>query len=269
MKFGICTNMHGTKEDPIGLWLIENAVRDGFDYVELPEAQLMDLDQNEFDRLCEKLSTLGMQCLRNNNFFPLRTRLTGPDVNETEIKDYIERALARSQALGVKKVVFGSGPARNVPQGFSLDEGRRQIVRLLRDFASIAEKSEITIVIEPLNRTESNIINSFEEGCGISSEVSRENVKVLVDYYHLLKENEPLEHIYQKGRPFLSHAHLAGDGSARQYPTAANKDGYIQFFKALKAAAYDDTISLEAYDDDPPLHMKATLEMIHKLWEKS
>lgn len=259
--------MHGNKEDPAGIRIIEQAVRDGFDYVELPLVQIMDLGQDEFGRVVDKLSSRGIKCLRNNNFFPGYMRLTGSQVNKAEIEDYIERALVRSHVLGVTKVVFGSGPARSIPPGFPPNEGKEQIVRLLRYISSIAEKFGISIAIEPLNRGESNIINSFEEGCLISSEVSRENVKVLVDYYHLVKENEPLEHIYQKGKSFLFHAHFAGDGSVRKYPSVERKEEYMPFLKALKTIGYDDTLSLEAYDDDPAANMKPALAMLRELWE--
>lgn len=259
--------MHGNGEDPAGVWIVEHAAKSGFDYVELPLAQIMDLGQDAFDRLRDKLSALGIECLRNNNFFPVSMRLTGPQVDEAGAGDYIERALSRSRALGVTKAVFGSGPARNIPPGFPPDEGREQIIRLLRRISLTAEKFGIGIVIEHLNRAESNIINSFEEGCALSSEVSRDNVKVLADYYHMLKENEPLEHISRMGKNFLCHAHFAGDGSGRKYPRAEKKEDYTRFLKALKDAGYDDTLSLEAYDDDPVSDMKPALTMMRELWE--
>ncbi|MDR1636224.1 MAG: sugar phosphate isomerase/epimerase [Treponema sp.] len=251
----------------MGSWIIERAARDGFDYVELPLAQIMDLGQDEFNRLCDKLLSLGVKCRGNNNFFPPGLRLTGPQADEAGIGEYIEGALSRSRSLGVTKVVFGSGPARNIPPGFPPDEGKEQIIRLLRRGAQIAAKYGISIVIEPLNREESNIINSFEEGCRIAAGVSRENVKVLVDYYHLVKENEPLEHICQWGKDFLFHTHFAGDGSARKYPAAEGKEAYTRFMKALKDTGYDDTLSLEARDDDPLSHMKPALLMLRELWE--
>jgi sugar phosphate isomerase/epimerase len=267
MKFGICTNMCGNREDPAGFWTIEPAVKNGFDYVELPLAQIMDLGQDAFARLLDKLSALGIPCPRNNNFFPVSTRLTGPRVEKAGIEDYVERALSRSRELGVTKVVFGSGPARNIPPGFPPDEGREQIIRLLRHISSAAEKFGISIVIEPLNRAESNIINSFEEGCAIASAAGRNNIRVLVDYYHLVKENEPPEHIYGKNKTFLAHAHFAGDGNDRKYPAAEKKEDYRRFLGALKSAGYDDTLSLEAYSDDPLSRMKPALEMMRELWE--
>jgi sugar phosphate isomerase/epimerase len=266
MKFGICTNMCGKREDPAGLWIIEAAVTAGFDYVELPLAQITDLEQDEFARLLGKLSALGIPCLRNNNFFPVRMRLTGAQVEKAGVEDYVERALSRSRELGATKVVFGSGPARNIPPDFPLDEGREQLVELLRYISSAAEKFGISIVIEPLNRGESNIINSFEEGCALASAAARNNIKVLVDYYHLVKENEGLEHI-GNGKSFLSHAHFAGDGNDRKYPAAEKKEEYARFMGALKSAGYDDTLSLEAYSDDPLSRMKPALEMMRELWE--
>jgi sugar phosphate isomerase/epimerase len=266
MKFGICTNMHGNGADPAGLWLIEPAAKAGFDYLELPLAQIMNLGREAFERVLDKLSSCDIKCLRNNNFFPIDMRLTGPDVNEAGIDDYAGRALTCAHALGAGKVVFGSGPARNIPPGFPHREGKEQIVRLLRRLSSTAAQFGIVIVIEPLNRTESNVINTFEEGCFISSAVNRESVKVLVDYYHLVKENEPLEHIYHHGKNFLAHVHFAGDGVNRGYPVYEEKERYRQFLKGLKAGGYDDTVSLEARDDNPAAHMKPALDILRELW---
>jgi sugar phosphate isomerase/epimerase len=260
--------MCGNREDPAGLWVIEAAVTAGFDYIELPLAQITDLGQDEFARLRGKLSALGIPCPRNNNFFPANMRLPGAQVDKAGIEDYVERALSRSQELGAAKVVFGSGPARTIPPEFPLNEGREQLIQLLRYISSAAEKFGISIAIEPLNRGESNIINSFEEGCALASAVARSNIKVLVDYYHLAKENDGLEHIYGKGKSFLTHAHFAGDGKDRKYPAAEKKDEYRRFLGALKSAGYDDTLSLEAYSEDPLTRMKPALEMMRELWEE-
>lgn len=259
--------MHGTRDDPAGIRLLEQTAEAGFDYVELPLAQIMEFPQDEFEKLRAAVFAGKIRCLANNNFFPVTMRLTGPDVYKDAVYAYIEKALERSRLLGAKKAVFGSGPARHIPGRFPRGEGHRQLVGLLRDMASTAEKSGIDIVIEPLNRQESNIINSFEEGCALCDEVSRKNVKVLVDYYHLVKEAEPLEHIRQNGTPFLSHAHFAGDGAGRLYPATTGKDEYLRFFNALKAVGYDGAISLEAYNDNPAIYMKPALAMMRELWK--
>jgi sugar phosphate isomerase/epimerase len=46
-----------------------------------------------------------------------------------------------------------------------------------------ASKYDITIVIEPLNKSETNIINSVAEGYKLAQQVNHPNVKLLADFY--------------------------------------------------------------------------------------
>lgn len=56
MKLGCCVSMCGTDEDRAGLRYLPAVAEAGFDYVELPIAEIMQLDNAEFERLLCQLS---------------------------------------------------------------------------------------------------------------------------------------------------------------------------------------------------------------------
>lgn len=249
MRFGCCLNMIAEGADGTGIEFLEQLVACGYDYAELPLAQMMDLSEDEFGKLKHCVDTSGVNCEVCNNFFPTGYRLTGPDADMEANLNYAAEALERAHRLGVKYVVFGSGPAKNVPDGFPLEQGYQQVVSLLQQVNDIAHNLDITIVIEPLRRQECNLINTFEEGCRLARAVDRENVKVLVDFYHLTEEKEPVEHLLKEGKEYLRHVHFARpDG--RVYPESIEEETYQPFIDALKAISYDGRVSCEAYTHD-------------------
>ena len=250
MKIGYCVNMVATQPDRTGMERLEVLSKLGFDYVELPCAETAALSDEAFEGLLEKLRALDLSCETSNNFFPPTMRLTGPDVDDAAVDAYVERALTRLERLGVQRVVFGSGGAKNVPEGFPMEEGYRQVIALLKRIAPVAQAHGILIVIEPLRAVECNLINSFEDGVCLARDVDHENVRVLVDYYHLREMNEPAWHLAAWGGEWLRHVHFAQQGGRLTPALTRPDENYRPFFDALKKAGYDARISCEAYATD-------------------
>ena len=246
MKIGCCLNMVAEGPDGTGIEHIEKLAELGYDYVELPTAQMMALDDEAFTAFKERLFKSGVPCETSNNLFPVSMRLTGPDVDMDAIVAYAEKAFARDEELGIKICVFGSGPAKNVPEGFPIQEGFNQVAEICRKIGPIAAKHGIMIVIEPLRRAECNLINSFADGVELAKAANVENVKVLVDFYHMTVENEPVSNIARDGAEFLRHVHFANP-TGRVYPVSQDEADYAPFMEALKTAKYDARISCEAY----------------------
>lgn len=259
MRFGCCLNMVSNEEDKgTGIRFIEKLAEIGYDYVELPLAEMSMLSDEEFDALVKRVEATSIRCEVCNNFFPKFFRLTGETVDYDAILAYVEMALGRAERLGVSYVIFGSGPAKNVPEGFPMEKGYQQVVELLKKVDPIAKKHGITIAIEPLRRPECNLINSFKEGCQLAKDAACENVRVLVDYYHLSEEQEPVANVAAEGKEFLRHVHFANP-NGRVFPKDASESDYRSFFDALKAADYDARVSNEAFSDDFENDAKATL----------
>jgi len=255
--------MVATKADGTGAEWIKTAKEAGFDYLELPLAQMMALPASEIEDIRKALVENDIPCEACNNFFPTDMRLTGDHVNMDSIMAYAGKALERAALLGARRVVFGSGPAKNVPEGFSMEEGYRQVVALLKQVAPVAASYDIIISIEPLRKAECNLINTFEEGVRLAEDVASDSVKVLVDFYHLTEEREPVDHILKYGRENLRHVHFARP-EGRLCPAETGEADYMPFIRALKEIGYDERISCEAYSKDFVKDSKVTVGFFNK-----
>ncbi|HBP37639.1 MAG TPA: sugar phosphate isomerase/epimerase [Clostridiales bacterium] len=268
MRFGCCLNMLATQPDGIGAEHLQALAGHGFDYAELPLAQMMQLSDREFQCLAEKVAQSGIKCEACNNFFPRTMRLTGDDIDMALICAYTEKALARAASLGAEIAVFGSGAARSVPEGFAQATAWQQLVQLLRAMDPIAAKHRITLVIEPLRTEESNIINTFRDGCRLAGEAGCAQVKVLVDFYHLCAVHEPAAHVREFGRDYLRHVHFAQPGS-RIFPADVSESEYDygEFADALRSFGYDGRVSCEALTKDFDRAAPVALAFFRKVFQ--
>lgn len=248
IRVGCCTNMIAGRKDGIGAEHAPELAGWGYDYLELPLAEIMQLADRDFADLATFLEQQPIGCEACNNFFPKTLRLTGPEADLPRIVDYAHRAIERASAIGAEYIVFGSGPAKTVPQGFPLEAGYAQIVTMLQSIAPLAAKSKIGIVIEPLRQAECNLINTFAEGCRLAGDVNREEVKVLVDYYHLSVEEEPLDNLRQLGSRYLRHVHFANP-LGRVFPAEKDTADYDPFSQILEEIGYRGRVSVEAHTD--------------------
>jgi len=242
MKIGCCVNMLAGGGDTVGMRYIPLIKELGYDYIELPLAQVMELDADKAESLKQVLrdNEIGCECF--NNFFPASVRLTGPNVSTEKIEAYIERSLQWVSGIGAKIVVFGSSVAKNIPPGFGKPEAFEQVVGTLRAAARRAGDLGITIAIECLNRAESNFINVLQEGLELLEAVNAPQVKLLVDYYHFALENESYNTLEQNIGNIV-HAHIA-QPRARLIP--AGDDGCAEFMQNLRRLGYDSRVSLES-----------------------
>lgn len=256
MKIGFCGSIDMAAD--IKEW--------GYDFVELALAPLAQLDEDEFTKALAKLADSKLPCLACNIFLPGSVRVTGP-LADTEISAaYLDKALARAARLGARVIVFGSGGARSIPAGFSPAQARRQ----LRDFARLAAKKaaahDLTIVMEPLNSMESNIINTVSEALLLALAVDEPNFKVLVDSYHMDLEKENLTALQMAG-PDLYHVHISAL-LGRAIPVLSDKNNLAPFLTALKNIGYQGGISVEARDKgNLAAEAKEALQVIRSLLE--
>lgn len=243
MKIGVCGGVTGKNADGSEFELLPAARAAGFDYVELPLAAVAGLNVDEFRRVSRQVERGGIPVEACNVLFPGTLRLTGPSVDRSAVRTYLDQALGRAATLGAHVVVFGSAGARNVPDGFPLEQAWLQLVDMLRLADPILEQNGLTLCIEPLNKAESNILQTAAEGFNLAKLAGRENVRLLVDYYHMARDGEDCG-IIRTAAGMVQHAHFA-DPEGRVYP-AESKPPFQDFFGALKDAGYRGRVSLEA-----------------------
>lgn len=187
-----------------------------------------------------KLSKLPVEAC--NSFLPGNLKCVGPAPLHEDILKFGETAFRRAQMAGIKTIVFGSGGARAIPEGFSRDEARNQFISLCKQLAPFAKKYNVVLSLEPLNTKECNFINSVAEGGEIVKAVNHENFRLLADIYHMLMENESPANITKYG-DLLYHTHIA-EKTGRSAPGVNNED-FTPYFRALKDVKYKGRMAIE------------------------
>ncbi len=101
----------------------------------------------------------------------------------------------------------------------------------------------VRVVIEPLNRKESNVFNSVGESDDFNVARGLTGIGVLADLYHISVEGESYDGIVAAGDR-LGHVHVAD--ADRSAPGEGAATDYAGFFQTLRAMGYAGTISIEA-----------------------
>ena len=220
----------------------------GFDYLELGTSEITALPDAEFEQTVQRIQALGVPVPVTNLFIPANIKVTGPEANPDQQMAYVKKAFARLARLGTQIVVFGSGGARRVPDGFSMEHALKQLIDFGRRTAEEAKPHGITIAIEPLRRQETNIINSAAEGLELVTSINHPNFQLMIDFYHLASEQEDPS-IIVRAKDHLRHLHMANP-QGRVFPLKWEEFAYQPFFENLKKIGYDKRISVEAGSKD-------------------
>lgn len=255
-------NAVGSKENEFHRRM-ELIQKSGYDFVEFPVAIVApDKPEAEYKPLITELKKYRIAPEVYNCFISLK--LTGEGVDYNAIEKYLETAISRVAETGGKIIVFGSGGARRVTDGFPIGKGYAQLVKFLEMVNPVAEKYNVDIAIEPLNKQETNIINTVKEGIKLAEDVGLPRIKVLADLYHVAQENEPFENILPAGADLI-HVHVAD--TKRWYPGSGNYD-YNGFFATLKKMGYNGRICAEwVYKEFDP-EAKQTIKFLKKKWKE-
>ncbi len=216
----------------------------GYDFIEVNTLNIRAKSEAELNALAELNAECGGEFLYSANcIMHGDMRLTGEGVNYEEIRTFTRESFSRLARIGVKMVVFGSGKAKIVPDGFSHEEAMEQLVEITRIFADEAERYGMRICIEPLRRAECNIINTVPEAAELARLSGRANVGAHADYYHMMQNGEPMSVLTPLANSII-HTHIA---SPCVRGVALPEDGadYATFLNALRKGGYDATVAYE------------------------
>ena len=255
-EYGICTNLSQYPTiQKAGYACIEPSVRDFL----APDRSdsVFSVNLAEQKRLNAKI----VSCV---NFIPAQMKITGAETKHDDIMVWAETTFSRAQKAGIPYIVLGSGGARRVPEGFSKQEATQQFINLCKRLGPLAEKYNVTVVVEPLNSTETNIINSLKEGAEIVEAVNHPNIRLLCDIYHMLKDHEPASEIVKYGK-YIKHVHIA-ERETRSAPGTMGDD-FTAFFKALKQIKYSGCISIEGKFDDFETRIYSALQYMQQQYQ--
>jgi len=247
MKYGVNTMVWTTCIDASQADLFSRIRKWGFDGAELllsPQepadlpAVRKWLEANQLE--CTACSVLPRECHLVSTDAAIRARGV----------EFLKTCIDRTAKLGAHIIC---GP---MYAGLGVITGRRRTpeewnwaVEGLRTVARHAQKSDVTLCLEPLNRFETYFLNTLEDAARLISEIGEPNVKIHYDTFHSnIEERHPVEALRAVGG-HLGHVHISEND--RGVPGTGHVD-WRGVLEALKDIGYNGWLTIESFAQPDP-----------------
>jgi len=212
----------------------------GYCAVEVATRDPSTVNWDEIGKLSEELELPICALATGLTFTVEGLSLTHPD------KDIRERAIQRltlwARVAAKFKAVVIIGLIRGTKMGRSFRETKKIFIEEVRKLLDKTERENVKFVIEPLNRYESDFINTLEEAIQIVKELGSERVGILADTFHMNIEESNIEESLKKVGEKLFHFHVAD--SNRWAPGCGHYD-FKKTLVTLKEMGYGGFLSVE------------------------
>jgi D-psicose/D-tagatose/L-ribulose 3-epimerase len=117
----------------------------------------------------------------------------------------------------------------------------------LRSAAAYAAERGVALAIEPLNRFETDLVNTTEQGVRLCRDIGADNVGLLLDTFHMNIEEKDIGTAIRQAGPYLRHFH------ACENDRAAPGTGHVEWddvFAALADVGYRGDAVIESFTPD-------------------
>ncbi len=219
----------------------------GFDSVEIAVDDPAGFDPHFVKR---KLDEAGLVCGSVCGCFGPDRDLRGDAKAQRNGLRYIKQCLDHAVALKSPSYIGPVYSAVGRVGGAEPAEYRKQwktVVKNLRKACQYAEKKGKLICMEPLNRFESDFINTVDQGLKMIKDVRSRALKLHYDTFHMnIEEKSQADAIKRAGR-HLGHIHACG--CDRGTPGNDHID-WKGIARALKAVKYNKDVVIESFTRD-------------------
>lgn len=243
MKVGFNLLLWSTYISPEHFHLVETIAKTGYDGVEIP---LFEGDPEHYRKLGQVIKDQGLNSTTVTVMpTPDQDAISPDPAARAGARAHIKWALECTEALGGE--ILGGPIHQALGQftglGRSEDEWARG-VEFHQEMAAIAQKANIELTIEPLNRFECYFLNTVEDAAAYVKAIDRPNVGLLYDTFHAnIEEKDPVG-VIAPHISSINHVHISANDRGTPGKDHVPWDAT---FKALKSSGYDDWLTIEAF----------------------
>ncbi len=246
-KLGISISPAKTKFGPLfRSGDLERGLREssdiGYDGVEVSLRDSTAFDRGRFMVLLEKLGLEVFTIATGQSFIEDGFSLFHHD--KTFRDAAVERILGHIEfAAGLKARIILGGICGSIdPEAGPFDDSRRKGEEAIYRCLEEAVGKDVTLLIEPINRYESNVFNRLQDALDLIERAGSSHLKVLADTYHMNIEEASMEESIRRAGGNLGFIHFAD--SNRRAPGMGHIDfpGIVQ---ALDSAGYSGPAGIE------------------------
>ena len=161
--------------------------------------------------------------------------------------DYLKFCIGLAADVGSADVIGPMYSATGKARLISEEERERQrgwAADGLSEAADYAGERGVGLAIEPLNRFETDMVNTVEQGLDLCERIGRENVGLLLDTFHMNIEEKSIPDAIRTAGDRLRHFHSCEND--RGAPGSGHVD-WAATFEALSDVGYDGLVVIESF----------------------
>jgi sugar phosphate isomerase/epimerase len=158
--------------------------------------------------------------------------------------DYLVAAVEFCAEVGGRSMIFGSPKRRDRLPGVSAAEAGRWTQETFMAAIRAAEKSGVTICLEPLAPSETNFLNTAAEALALTEPIGSKAFQIMLDVKAMCSEPQSIPEIISQCRGRFAYFH-ANDRNLKG-PGFGDVE-YGPIVAALRTAEYDGTVSAEVF----------------------
>jgi sugar phosphate isomerase/epimerase len=175
-------------------------------------------------------------------WFLHRLHLCSPDPIIRELaEDFVARTARLAGACGGATIM---GMISGILEpGVSRDQALGWLLAALDRLAAAARSAGSLLLLEPLNRRETNFLQRLDQGVDLLMKLGAGNVRLLADIYHIHADEPAVGAALRAAGPWIGHIHIADDN--RRAPGFGRMD-FEAAVDALRGIDYHGCVSVEA-----------------------
>ncbi len=244
IRFGVSTWLWTSPFNTESIDLFPKIREMGFDTVEIPVEDPVLIDAKSVNKA---LVEEGLSPIICGAFGPGRDLTHENPAVHQQCFDYLEQCFELCNALGAKflagPMYSAVGKARMLPP-----EGRKKewslAVDNLHKVCEMAAEHELAIAIEPLNRFETDLVNTAEDVVRLVTDIDHPAAKIMLDSFHMTIEERDLEAALLLAGDQLIHVQVSEN--YRGTP-GTGLTPWKAFAQGLKKINYQGVVSIESF----------------------
>jgi sugar phosphate isomerase/epimerase len=146
-------------------------------------------------------------------------------------------------------MIFGS-PKQRKTEGIAVSEAKKYFADGLVSVAAHAQQRGVKILVEHLDHTQTDVVNTLAEAKAIIDAVNHPAIQMMFDFHNTPDESEPFHILIEKFYKNIYHVHVQ-EMDGKYLGTGNASNAFVQGFQTLKNLGYDKWISLEVFDFTP------------------
>ena len=218
----------------------------GYDGVELA---LRDVGELDIDQLAQWLDDyqLSVSCINTGQLFSVdHFEFThASDFQPALYQRFAE--LIDLAAIHSKKVNIGRVRGNIVAGG--KEKSIQEFVGFTRQLCAYAKQKDVMLLLEPVNHTEIDFINTLAQGAEIIQEVGSDNLKLMPDLYHMSREETDLVEALDTYFEHIGYLHFA---DSNRLAPGKGQTNFEPVMKVLEERKYPGWINVEILPQPSP-----------------